>query len=53
MSEVHEIHYVDDVRVIGDHLLLLKFEDGCSKTVDLSGSGIKLVNVLRSMFRKV
>jgi hypothetical protein len=35
---MHEIHYINDVKVVGDHLLQLTFEDGVTKTVDLSGS---------------
>ncbi len=38
MSETHEIHYIDSVKVVGDHSLQLTFEDGITKTVDLSGS---------------
>ena len=34
----HEIHYINDVKVIGDHALQLTFEDGVTKIVDLSGS---------------
>ena len=38
MTQIHEIHYIDDVKVVGDHMLQLTFEDGVAKTVDLSGS---------------
>ena len=33
----HELHFIYDVKVIGDHSLQLKFEDGSVKTVDLTG----------------
>jgi len=33
---IHEIHYIEDVKVIGDHALQLTFEDGLIKHVDLS-----------------
>ncbi|HEX5316371.1 MAG TPA: DUF2442 domain-containing protein [Candidatus Kapabacteria bacterium] len=39
MSEFkHEIHYISDVKVVGDHALELTFEAGLKKTVDLSGT---------------
>jgi hypothetical protein len=34
----HEIHYIHDVKVVGDHALELTFEDGLRKVVDLSGT---------------
>ena len=35
-KDIHEIHYVEDVKVLGDHTLELTFEDGLTKVVDLS-----------------
>lgn len=35
-NNIHEIHYIKDVKVIGDHSLELTFEDGVTKQVDLT-----------------
>jgi hypothetical protein len=37
MTETHELHFIYDVKVVGDHSLRLTFEDHSVKTVDLSG----------------
>ena len=37
MKEIHELHSIYDVKVVGDHQLQLKFEDGSIKIVDLTG----------------
>jgi len=37
MKETHELHSIYDVKVVGDHQLQLKFEDGSVKVVDLTG----------------
>lgn len=35
-KETHEIHYIEDVKVVGDHALELTFEDGLTKQVDFT-----------------
>lgn len=37
-KDIHEIHYIEDVKVVGDHALELTFEDGLTKRVDLSNT---------------
>ena len=37
MNGGHELHSIYGVKVVGDHSLELKFEDGSVKTVDLTG----------------
>jgi hypothetical protein len=52
----HELHFIYDVKVVGDHALQLKFEDGSVKTVDLTGFWYgKLFSPLRNpeFFRQV
>ncbi len=34
--DIHEIHYIEDVKVVGDYMLDLTFEDGLTKRVNLA-----------------
>ena len=37
MSEIHELHSIYDVKVVGDHCLQLTFEYGKIKVIDFTG----------------
>ncbi|HZK77014.1 MAG TPA: DUF2442 domain-containing protein [Candidatus Kapabacteria bacterium] len=56
MQKGHDLHSIYSVKVVGEYALELTFEDGVTKTVDLSGSFFgSLFNPLKdpNFFRQI